>query len=146
MLDDLGLLPALRWQIDRFEAQTRIHVVFQHANLDRRFPSEIETAAFRIVQEALTNVARHASVKRVEVEVTAEATRLQAQIQDRGRGFDIDAALAGPSSGLAGMRERARLLGGRLTIDSSAGSGTRLRLVLPLPETDAGGSVPQSNA
>jgi signal transduction histidine kinase len=90
------------------------------------------------VQEALTNVARHASVERVDVEVTAEATRLRARIEDRGRGFDVDAALGGPSGGLAGMRERARLLGGRLTIDSAPGSGTRLRLVLPLPHTGAG--------
>jgi len=132
MLDALGLLPALLWQIERFESQSRIRVAFRHANLDRRFPPQVETAAFRIVQEALTNVARHASVERVEVEVTAEATSLRAQIEDRGRGFDVDAALAGPSSGLAGMRERARLLGGRLTIDSTAGSGTRLRMLLPL--------------
>ena len=138
MLDTLGLLPALLWQIERFEAQSRIQVTFRHANLRRRFSSEVETAAFRIVQEALTNAARHASVARVEVEVTAEATRLLVHIEDRGRGFDVDAALAGPSSGLAGMRERARLLGGRLTMESAAGSGTRLRLVLPLPGSDAG--------
>jgi PAS domain S-box-containing protein len=138
MLDALGLLPALLWQIERFETQSRIRVAFHHANLDRRFPSEVETAAFRIVQEALTNVARHASVERVEVEVTAEATRLRARNEDRGRGFDVGAALAGPSSGLAGMRERARLLGGRLTMDSTPGSGTRLRLVLPLTETTSG--------
>ena len=62
MLDALGLLPALLWQIERFEAQSRIHVAFHHANLDRRFSPAIETAAFRIVQEALTNVARHAGV------------------------------------------------------------------------------------
>jgi signal transduction histidine kinase len=142
MLDALGLLPALLWQIERFEAQSRIQVVFRHANLDRRFPSKVETAAFRIVQEALTNVARHAGVERVAVEVTAEATRLRAQIEDRGRGFDVDAALAGSSSGLAGMRERARLLGGRLTMESSAGRGTRLHLLLPLPVTDTGGAQP----
>jgi PAS domain S-box-containing protein len=142
MLDALGLLPALLWQIERFEAQSRIQVVFHHANLDRRLPPEVETAAFRIVQEALTNVARHALVERVDVDVTAEATRLRARIEDRGRGFDVGAALAGPSSGLAGMRERARLLGGRLTIDSAAGSGTRLRLTLPLPHTGAGRAGP----
>ncbi len=138
MLDALGLLPALLWQIERFQAQSRIQVAFRHANLDRRFPSDIETAAFRIVQEALTNVARHASVDGVDVQVTAEATRLRVEIEDRGRGFDVDAALAGPSSGLAGMRERARLLGGRVTMESAAGAGTRLRLVLPLPRTEAG--------
>jgi signal transduction histidine kinase len=142
MLDTLGLLPALLWQIERFESQSRIRVTFRHANLDRRFPSAVETAAFRIVQEALTNVARHASVERADVEVTGEATRLRVQIEDKGRGFDLDAALAGPSSGLAGMRERARLLGGRLTMDSAVGAGTRLRLVLPLTEAGLGGTGP----
>jgi signal transduction histidine kinase len=137
MLDLLGLLPALLWQVDRFEAQSRIGVVFHHANLDRRFPAEIETAAFRIVQEALTNVARHASVARVRVEVTAEATRLRVVVEDEGPGFDVGAAHAGASSGLAGMRERARLLGGRLTIDSRPNAGTRLALVLPLADADA---------
>jgi PAS domain S-box-containing protein len=137
MLDTLGLLPALLWQIDRFETQSRIHVVFHHANLDRRFPSEVEMAAFRIVQEALTNVARHAAVERVGVDVIAEATRLRVRIDDEGRGFDVEAALAGPSSGLAGMRERARLLRGRLTIDSAPGTGSRLSLSLPLPRRAA---------
>jgi PAS domain S-box-containing protein len=138
MLDTLGLLPALLWQIERFEAQSRIQVAFRHTNLDRRFAPEVETAAFRIVQEALTNVARHASVERVQVEVAAEATRLRARIEDRGRGFEVDSAFAGPSSGLAGMRERARLLGGALTVESAPGSGARLRLVLPLADGAAG--------
>jgi len=132
MLDELGLLPALLWQVERFEAQTGIQVDFRHANLDRRLPPRVEITAFRIVQEALTNVARHAGVTKARVEVWADAETLGARIEDEGRGFSVEDALARYSSGLAGMRERCRPLGGRLTIDSAPGSGTRLAMTLPL--------------
>lgn len=132
MLDDLGLVPALLWLFERFSAQTQVRVAFQHAGAHRRFPREAETAVFRIVQEALTNAARHAGVRGMEVRIWADAERLGARIEDRGRGFDVAAALGGPTAGLAGMRERAQLLGGQLTIESAAGSGTRLSVELPL--------------
>jgi PAS domain S-box-containing protein len=132
MLDDLGLLSALTWQIDRFQAQTGISVRFRHADLDRRFGVQVEITAFRIVQEALTNVARHAGVKEASVDVWANATSLGARIEDQGRGFDVATALATRSSGLEGMRERSRLAGGHLEIDSKPGRGTRLSLDLPL--------------
>ena len=131
MLDDLGLLPALRWQIDRFEAQTGIHVSFQHGDLERRFAPQVEITAFRIVQEALTNVARHSGVRQAQVEVRAGPATLSVRIEDEGRGFDVAAAGA-RSSGLNGMLERSRLAGGRLTIESEPGEGTRLSLELPL--------------
>ena len=134
MLDLLGVLDSLLWQIQRFEKQTGIRVEFRHRGLDRRFPPQIETATFRVVQEALTNVARHADVDSATVEVTAEHERLKARIEDAGRGFDVTAAPTKPSSGLAGMRERSRLLGGLLTIRSAPGAGTRLELDLPLPD------------
>ena len=132
MLDPLGLLPTLLWQIERFEAQTAVKVAFQCANLDRRFPHQVEITAFRIVQEALTNIARHAGVSRARVEVWADGKNLGARIGDEGRGFVVGEALAGHSSGLAGMKERCRLLGGRLTIESAPGAGTRLWPELPL--------------
>ena len=144
MLDGLGLLPALLWQIERFEAQTGIRVDFHHANLDRRFAPEVEITAFRIVQEALTNVARHAGVMKARVEVWSDAETLGARIADEGRGFSVEPALARYSSGLSGMRERCRLLGGQLTIESAPGAGTRLVMTLPLsaaaalPEAEAG--------
>jgi signal transduction histidine kinase len=138
MLDALGLLPALLWQIERFERQTGVAVDFQHADLGRRFPAEVEMTAFRVVQEALTNVARHAGVASAKLKVWADAQSLGASIQDDGRGFNVEAALARYSSGLAGMRERSRLLGGRLTIESAAGSGTRLLMELPLAVAAAG--------
>ena len=107
-------------------------MAFQYANLDQRFPAAVELTAFRVVQEALTNVARHAAVPRAKVEVWAHGNSLGARVADEGRGFVVDAALAGHSSGLAGMLERSRLLGGQLTIESAPGAGTRLSLDLPL--------------
>jgi signal transduction histidine kinase len=132
MLDDLGLLSALTWQIDRFEAQTGISVRFHHADLERRFGAQTEITAFRIVQEALTNVARHAGVRQATVDVWANATSLGVRIEDQGRGFDVAAAGPARSSGLEGMRERGRLAGGHLAIESKPGQGTRLSVELPV--------------
>ena len=137
MLDDLGLLPALRWHLDRYTAQTGVRVRFQHDGLDRRFPADVETAAFRIVQEALTNVARHSGVRKATLQVLANQDRLKMEIEDRGSGFDLQATLRrGISSGLTGMRERATFLGGKLTVDSVPGRGTRLVADLPLGARD----------
>jgi signal transduction histidine kinase len=134
ILDDLGLLPALLWHFDRYTTQTRVRVTFNHAGLEgRRFPPEVETAAYRIVQESLTNVARHAQVNEVTVRLWADANALGVQVEDAGVGFDPQAALSTPaSSGLTGMRDRAVLLGGELTVESSLGGVTRLTAELPL--------------
>jgi len=83
------------------------------------------------VQEALTNVARHAGVRRSRVEVSADRSGIRLVVQDAGRGFDAQAVLARASSGLSGMRERARLLGGQLAIESSPGVGARLTARIP---------------
>jgi PAS domain S-box-containing protein len=132
MLDDLGLLPALLWLFERYSAQTNVHVDCKHVGLEgRRFGAAVETAAFRIVQEALTNVARHARVPRVTVRLWSDPNRLGAQIEDEGIGFDPQTASAA-SSGLTGMRERASALDGHLTIDSAPGSGTRILVEWPL--------------
>jgi PAS domain S-box-containing protein len=133
MLDDLGLLPALLWHSERYTAQTNVRVKLEQQGLERRFRAEIETAAYRIVQEALTNVARHAGVEEVTVRLWATLDRLGVQIEDQGAGFDPDAALAArASSGLAGMRERALLAGGHLLVEAGPGSGTRLTAQFPL--------------
>jgi signal transduction histidine kinase len=133
MLDDLGLMAALRWHFERYTAQCKIAVNFEHASIEgRRFPGAIETAAYRIVQEALTNVARHADVEQIEVRIEAAGGILRIHVQDRGGGFDPESVSGGVSGGLYGMRERAILLGGALTISSAAGSGTLLVVELPL--------------
>jgi len=133
MLDDLGLLPALLWLFERYAAQGGVRVHFEHRGLEARFNAEIETAAFRIIQEGLTNVARHARVPQVTVRAWSDPSTLSVQIVDEGIGFDAGAALAaGISSGMTGMRERAVLLGGQLTVESAPGKGTRVSAELPL--------------
>jgi len=133
MLDDFGVLTALSWLFGRYTAQTGITVAFKHRALQQRFTAEQETAVYRIVQEALTNVARHAGVGSAKVEAWADGDTLGVSITDQGAGFDVDAVLAnGMTGGLAGLRERAMLLGGRLTVESKPGAGTRLIAELPL--------------
>jgi signal transduction histidine kinase len=132
-LDQLGLLPGLLTHFERYTKQTGVLVNFKHQGVDGRFAPEMETTAYRIVQEALTNVARQASVTAVCVRVWAAADTLNIQVEDRGRGFDLEAVLATPQSGgLPGMQERVTLLGGRLTIESRPGAGTQITAELPV--------------
>lgn len=133
MLDDLGLLPALLWHIRRYIEQTGIAVDCQHRGLEQRLPTAVETVAYRVVQEALTNVARHAGVTTVDVRLLATPTHLSLRIADAGRGFDPAAALQSPrSSGLLGMQERVVLLGGSFSITATPGAGTQILADLPL--------------
>jgi signal transduction histidine kinase len=135
LLDDLGLLPALLWHFERFSSQSQIRVRFEHSGLEgRRLDPQVEIAAYRIVQEALTNAARHAAEPSVAVRAWADADTLQLEIEDAGSGFDTVAiAAARASNGLRGMLERATALGGQVTIESAPGAGTLVRARLPLP-------------
>jgi signal transduction histidine kinase len=132
LLDDLGILPTLEWYFSRYEAKTGIEVVFQHESLSQRFHSDLETAAFRIVQEALTNVARYAETVTVEVSIMVRDAVMQIEIRDQGRGFDIATLARHQSLGIEGMRERAYVLGGLLEIQSEPGKGTQIRASLPV--------------
>jgi PAS domain S-box-containing protein len=133
LLDDLGLVAVLVWHFQRFTARTHVRVVFEHAGLEKRLPQPVETAAYRIVQEGLTNVARHAHVAEATVRLWLEDPVLGVQIEDRGVGFAAEGVLArSSSSGLVGMRERAHLLGGQLTVDSTPGLGTRVTAEIPV--------------
>jgi signal transduction histidine kinase len=136
MLDQIGVLSALTWHLDRFEAQTGISIRFEHSGLDRRFHAQVELTVFRIVQEALTNVARHAGVTQAKVHVRVDRASMHVRIEDEGRGFDVKAALAARASGLEGMRERSRLAGGSLVIESMPGNGTSLSAELPVDPAD----------
>jgi PAS domain S-box-containing protein len=139
MLDDLGLLPALLWHFERYTAQTGVHILFHHEGLDRRFSPEGETAAYRIVQETLTNVARHAGVEEATVWVSHDGNTLRLQIEDHGKGFDLAGApTGGAGCGLSGMRQRAALRGGRLELFSAVGAGTRV--TAEWPENACGGA------
>ncbi len=136
MLDDLGLFSALRWHFERYTSNTQVNVTFNHSGLEgKRFAPQIETAAYRIVQEALTNVARHARVEQVMVDVCSDQDTLTIEIEDKGAGFDPgDALNTGRVGGLAGMRERTMLLGGKLEIESAPGAGTSVTVEFPLGE------------
>ncbi|HEX8616995.1 MAG TPA: MEDS domain-containing protein [Thermoanaerobaculia bacterium] len=134
ILDDLGLSAALRWYADRFARQTGVDT---HLAVDEfpRLDTGIATAAFRVVQEALTNVARHAAAKNVWLTLRRANGSVELLVRDDGAGFDVAAAIAraarGASLGLIGMEERISLAGGTLAIVSTAGSGTEIRARFP---------------
>jgi len=133
MLDDLGLLSALLWHFKRYTSQTNIHVEFKQSGLDMRFRPEVETVMYRVIQEALTNAARYAGVKNVAVVIVADENMIIFYIEDKGNGFDPETVgINRETAGIEGMRERLSLLGGRLTIESSPGEGTRLTAEIPL--------------
>jgi PAS domain S-box-containing protein len=132
MLDVLGLVPTLLWHFERYSLATGVQVDFQHTELEPRFAPELETAAYRIIQEALTNVARHAGVTAVRVHIWTTRDFLEIEVVDAGRGFQVEETLAqAKTAGLAGMEERAMFLGGHLSIESTPGTGTRLMAALP---------------
>lgn len=132
-LDQLGLIPTLVGLFERFTEQTGVLVSFKHQGFEGRAAPEVETTAFRILQEGLTNVARHAGVAGASVRLWTTEDTLNIQIEDRGRGFDPEAAMSSTrSSGLSGMHERVMLLYGNLTIDSQPGKGTQITAELPM--------------
>jgi PAS domain S-box-containing protein len=135
ILDDLGLLPALRWHSDMQAKRAGFTAWFDADPLESRLAPEIEIACFRIVQEAITNVIRHAHAKNVWVEMRNEPLELSFSIRDDGTGFDVQAArqkaVAGASLGLLGMEERAMLADGWLAVKSAPGQGTTVQFGLP---------------
>jgi two-component system NarL family sensor kinase len=135
MLDELGLLPTLRWLVRTVRARTGLDVHLDHEGLEERLDPELETLAFRVVQEALNNAAKHAPRARVGVTVTADARRARIVVHDDGPGFDAETRLASAEEGgfgLRGMRERVQLFGGRFEVQSGPGRGTTLEAVVPL--------------
>lgn len=144
LLDDLGLPASLQWYVRRYSEQTGVGVDFAVSDLGGRLAPQIELTAYRTVQEALTNVARHSGAAEARVRVWAADERLLVQVEDYGCGMEAGAALAArASSGLVGMRERVALLGGEFTIDSEPGDGTRLLVDLPLHLDEAAVEAPR---
>jgi two-component system sensor histidine kinase UhpB len=130
-LDDHGLLPALATHVRRFAAQTGIEADLRTAGETSSLAPDQEIAIYRVAQEALANVARHAGASRVEVDLDADAAGLELRVRDDGRGFDAGGSNPSGGLGLDGMAERARLVGGELTIDSRPGAGTELVMRVP---------------
>lgn len=136
MLDDFGLFAALEWLFERYTRQTHIHIKRNFSFMEEsRFSKAVETAAFRVIQESLTNAARYAGVDEVEVSIRV-AENLEVEIRDQGRGFDTATIESEgyQSGGLSGMRERVQWLGGEFEIVSSPGAGTLVRAVFRLEE------------
>ena len=133
MLDDTGLVLTLIWYFDRYISQTGIKVEFRHHNiLERRFTTEIEIAVFRIVQEALTNVARHAQTDSVSVVLQFGEQRVKIEIVDHGQGFNPDEVDTTAHMGLSSMHERAYAVGGLLEVHSARAIGTHIHAIIPL--------------
>jgi len=130
-LDDFGLVAALKRLTASFAEQTGISVDFQTALADERLPEEVETALYRIVQESLTNVVKHARARRVSILLARKDGAVKAVVEDDGQGFD-PAAQTGYGYGLVGMRERLALLGGRLEVESGADAGTTIAAEVPV--------------
>ncbi len=131
VLDDLGLVDALDWYTADFEKRSGISCIFEHAKIPE-IDDTIATAAYRITQEALTNVARHSGAGRVEVILEIRGNNLVLNVDDDGRGFEVESLDESEGFGVAGMRERAALAGGSLLVDSVLGKGTIVRLVVPI--------------
>jgi signal transduction histidine kinase len=130
-LENRPLSEALKALVDRWEAETGIGARYAAVNGSRPLPPRVEAALYRICQEALTNVARHAGAGRVRVRLVATPQEVRLSVEDDGRGFDAS-RVPGDRHGLVGMRERAQMLGGALEVRSSPGEGTRVEASVPL--------------
>lgn len=133
MLDDLGLDAALRAHVEDFSERWPVKASFSSSRLGR-LPPHVELVLYRIVQEALTNVAKHANASRVDARLTRKGRALQMLIEDDGCGFDVEATKASRESGLGlfGMEERLALIGGTLQVESTMGKGTRVSAEVPM--------------
>jgi two-component system sensor histidine kinase DegS len=134
VLGNFGLIAGLRRYLERYETRTGMQVAVNVQATVERLPATVEVAIFRIIQEALENVRRHANASQVEVKIYEEGDRLVFSIVDNGSGFQPGrAGHRGRSLGLVGMRDRAELLQGKLRIRSGAGHGTQVILSIPYP-------------
>ncbi len=135
MLDDLGLGPTLRWYLKRYSTRMKIETELTMTGLEPRPAPAIETALYRVIQEALTNTARHAAASQVCVQVTRDKSTVVVSIADNGQGFDVAEVLAQAEQsngmGLLSMRERVTLLGGSFDLEAQPGEGTHLNFSIP---------------
>ncbi len=138
LLDEMGLAAALRGYLEATAQRSGIEVAVEAAEAPAGIPAEIEITAFRVVQEAVTNVLRHARASRIEVSLTHDSSWLEVSVRDDGRGFDVESALergaGGHHLGLLGIRERVESLGGTVDLRSAPGVGTSVRVRVPLGE------------
>ncbi len=132
ILDDFGLVAAIEWQARHFEREMDTVCLFRSHTDELELEGETDVAVFRIIQEALTNVARHANASRVSITLKPLSDHLLLRVEDNGRGVDPDKRRTKPSLGILGMQERSRLIGAALTIGPRRGGGTVVELKVPL--------------
>ncbi len=138
-LEDLGLVPAIRWYAETHLQQEGVTTTIESDRPAVRLAPHLEVALFRIAQEAINNIAKHADAKQATIRLFFSDAAVRIVVADDGRGFDVDRALAstGSSVGLLGLQERARLLNGRVDIRSESGKGTQLTLEVPISIDEA---------
>lgn len=136
MLEDLGLLPALQWYVDKFIVSDELKVDIETSGFDEKIPSQVGLTLYRIAQESLTNVSRHSDADHVSLKLTKGYPRVIMMIEDNGKGFSPEEEIPGKGLGIVGMRERIERLGGDFQIKSAPGKGTRIRVTLPLEVDD----------
>jgi signal transduction histidine kinase len=145
VLDDLGLVSAIQWYAERQLGVHGIALRCELGTLPHRLAPEVETALFRVTQEAITNITKHARAERVLIQLGVDGDRLRVEIEDDGIGFDPADVTPSPTDarglGLLGMRERVELLGGTLRIDAAPGLGTDLTIEVPLDAAGGGGGA-----
>jgi signal transduction histidine kinase len=138
LLDELGLVPAVQWQLQDFSRRSGIACEFAESGGDQHLSDAVKTCVYRIVQEALNNCEKHARGTRIQVSIRAGPDMLIVEVADDGQGFTWnDKGMPGGGLGILGMRERAMMVGGKLTIESSPGHGTRVIASIPLPGVPA---------
>ena len=130
MLDDVGFLATLQWYLQDFSKKTGIQIDFRHSGLERELPRRITLAAYRIIQETMTNVIRHVKANRLELLIQVNKKTLDILVQDGGIGFD-PAAVPGTSTALYGIRQRAQYLGGTFKLGLTPGKATKITVKLP---------------
>jgi two-component system sensor histidine kinase UhpB len=138
-LDDLGLTPALAGNVRELSRQGVVEATFEAEGELRGLPEDAQLVIYRVAQEALTNAVRHAEAEHVQVELRREDGEVELSVRDDGRGFTFDET--GRGLGIGGMRERALLVGGRFQIESRPGTGTRVRLSVPIRDSDEPGDA-----
>jgi two-component system sensor histidine kinase UhpB len=135
ILEELGLESTIEWYLSTFERQSGVAVSYERSGEPVRVDDQTAIHVYRVLQEALANVARHSGATQAEVHLRSRGRSIELDVEDRGRGFNPDASRRG--LGLVAMRERAALLGGTLAVEGRPGGGTRVRLIVPLKTPSA---------
>ena len=149
-LHELGLGPTLQGLVEDIGRRHRVRIDLHAPGLGGRLPADVETATYRIIQEAITNALRHAAPRSISIVATRGRRKITAVVEDDGRGFDLTEVMErwspGRRMGLLGMQERARAVGGRLVVDAGPGRGTTIRIEIPLGSPGEGAATPRSGA